>query len=91
MDLGDMLTVIIPRLQVAMFLALQALNDLFMAGWCARNLTAANITQSRASMTPKLVGLELVKVSPEGVQDCMTRLATVFHGDLLSAFPYPSK
>ena len=83
MDLGDMLTVIIPRLQVAMFLALQALNGLFMAGWCLRNLTAANITLSRASMTPKLVGVELEKFSPEGVQDYMTRLATVFREDLM--------
>ena len=83
MDLGDMLTVIIPRLHVAMFLALQALNVLFMAGWCPRNLTAANITLSRASMTPKLMSMELVKVSPKGVQDCMTRLATVFREDLL--------
>ena len=83
MDLGDMLTVIIPRLQVTMFRALQALNDLFMAGWCPRNLTAANITLSRASMMPKLVGLELVMVSSEGVQDYMTRLATVFREDLM--------
>ena len=37
-------------------------------------------------MTWKLVGLELVKVSL-GVQDCMTRLATVFREDLLLSLP----